>query len=144
MSRRRLITYVNDLQEKNVSFDSLEGKVGRVYMPKQDLNSMALNKMKVSHQASDLMMLLTLRAYSRWITKGGVCSNMPQNITCYVCSGQFWSITLLAWATLHSTRLLVKLTPKGVVFTFLFFSACLGMVCSVLMKPKRAICTMRY
>lgn len=33
-------------KEKNVSFDSLEGKVGRVYMPKQDLNSMALNKMK--------------------------------------------------------------------------------------------------
>ena len=49
MSRRWLITYVIDLQEKNVSFDSLEGKVGRVYMPKQDLNSMALNKMKVSH-----------------------------------------------------------------------------------------------
>ena len=37
------------LQEKNVSFDSLEGKVGRVYMPKQDLGSMALNKMKVGH-----------------------------------------------------------------------------------------------
>lgn len=36
-----------ELQEKNVSFDSLEGKVGRIYMPKQDLNSMALNKMKV-------------------------------------------------------------------------------------------------
>ena len=49
MSRRWLTTYVNDLQEKNVSFDSLEGKVGHVYMPKQDLNSMALNKMKVSH-----------------------------------------------------------------------------------------------
>jgi hypothetical protein len=48
MSRRWLIRHVSDLQEKNVSFDSLEGKVGRVYMPKQDLNSMALNKMKVS------------------------------------------------------------------------------------------------
>lgn len=35
------------LQEKNVGYDSLEGKVGRIYMPKQDLNSMALNKMKV-------------------------------------------------------------------------------------------------
>lgn len=33
-------------KEKNVSFDSLEGKVGRIYMPKQDLNTMALNKMK--------------------------------------------------------------------------------------------------
>lgn len=33
-------------KEKNVSFDSLEGKVGRIYMPKQDLDSMALNKMK--------------------------------------------------------------------------------------------------
>ena len=32
-----------------MSFDSLEGKVGRVYMPKQDLNSMSLNKMKVGH-----------------------------------------------------------------------------------------------
>ena len=40
------------LQEKNVSFDSLEGKVGRIYMPKQDLNSMALNKMKVSFAVS--------------------------------------------------------------------------------------------
>lgn len=38
------------LQEKNVSFDSLEGKVGRVYMPKQDLGSMALNKMKVRQE----------------------------------------------------------------------------------------------
>lgn len=35
------------LQEKHVGYDSLEGKVGRIYMPKQDLNSMALNKMKV-------------------------------------------------------------------------------------------------
>lgn len=35
------------LQEKNVGYDSLEGKVGRIYLPKQDLNSMALNKMKV-------------------------------------------------------------------------------------------------
>ena len=42
------------LQEKNVSFDSLEGKVGRIYMPKQDLNSMALNKMKVKATAPAL------------------------------------------------------------------------------------------
>lgn len=37
-----------------MSFDSLEGKVGRVYMPKQDLNSMSLNKMKVGHQGVQL------------------------------------------------------------------------------------------
>lgn len=37
---------VEKKKEKNVGYDSLEGKVGRIYMPKQDLNSMALNKMK--------------------------------------------------------------------------------------------------
>lgn len=37
---------IDKKKEKNVSYDSLEGKVGRIYMPKQDLNSMALNKMK--------------------------------------------------------------------------------------------------
>ena len=36
------------LQEKNVEFDNLAGKVGRIYMPKQDLNSISLNKMKVN------------------------------------------------------------------------------------------------
>lgn len=33
-------------KEKNVEFDNLAGKVGRIYMPKQDLNSISLNKMK--------------------------------------------------------------------------------------------------
>ena len=33
-------------QEKNVSADMLEGKVGRIYMPKQDVAGMALHKMK--------------------------------------------------------------------------------------------------
>lgn len=34
------------VQEKNVSADMLEGKVGRIYMPKQDVGGMALHKMK--------------------------------------------------------------------------------------------------
>ena len=33
-------------KQKNVSTDMLEGKVGRIYMPKQNVDSMALNKMK--------------------------------------------------------------------------------------------------
>lgn len=33
---------------KNVSRDDLDGKVGRVYMPAQDVGEMALHKMKVS------------------------------------------------------------------------------------------------
>ena len=33
-------------QEKNVSADMLAGKVGRIYMPKQDVGGMALHKMK--------------------------------------------------------------------------------------------------
>lgn len=33
-------------KEKNVGTDVLEGKVGRIYMPKQDVASMALRKMK--------------------------------------------------------------------------------------------------
>jgi hypothetical protein len=32
---------------KNVGSDELEGKVGRIYMPTQDVASMALHKMKV-------------------------------------------------------------------------------------------------
>jgi hypothetical protein len=35
------------LQVKNVGSDELEGKVGRIYMPAQDVGSMALHKMKV-------------------------------------------------------------------------------------------------
>ena len=34
-------------QVKNVSGDMLDGKVGRIYMPKQDLEGLALRKMKV-------------------------------------------------------------------------------------------------
>jgi hypothetical protein len=33
-------------QEKNVHSDMLEGRVGRIYMPKQKVDSMALSKMK--------------------------------------------------------------------------------------------------
>ena len=34
-------------QEKNVSTSMLDGKVGRIYMPRQDFESLALRKMKV-------------------------------------------------------------------------------------------------
>jgi ribosome production factor 2 len=33
-------------KEKNVGSDTLDGKIGRIYMPKQDVGSMALHKMK--------------------------------------------------------------------------------------------------
>ena len=33
-------------QAKNVGSDLLEGKVGRIYMPKQEVDKMALSKMK--------------------------------------------------------------------------------------------------
>lgn len=36
------------LQEKNVSTDLLEGKVARVYVPKQNLDTIALRKTKGS------------------------------------------------------------------------------------------------
>lgn len=36
---------------KNVGSDELDGKVGRIYMPSQDVGSMALHKMKV-HDSS--------------------------------------------------------------------------------------------
>ncbi len=36
------------LQEKNVSTDMLEGKVARVYVPKQNLDTIALRKTKGS------------------------------------------------------------------------------------------------
>jgi len=113
---------VNDLQEKNVSFDSLEGKVGRVYMPKQDLNSMALNKMKVSHH---------------WIVwHKGFWSADAFDTACPLvfeywrqCMQQYVSknhLFCLFWSILE------------------YHTACLGMVCSVLMKLRGAIYTMRY
>lgn len=34
-------------QEKNVSRDNLEGKVGRMYVPRQEVETMPLRKMKV-------------------------------------------------------------------------------------------------
>lgn len=34
------------LQEKNVGSDMLDGKVGRIYMPKQDVATLGLSKMK--------------------------------------------------------------------------------------------------
>lgn len=33
-------------KEKNVGSDTLDGKIGRIYMPKQDVGTMALHKMK--------------------------------------------------------------------------------------------------
>lgn len=35
-------------QVKNVSSDNLEGKVGRMYVPRQEVDTMPLRKMKVS------------------------------------------------------------------------------------------------
>ena len=34
------------IQEKNVGSDALDGKVGRIYMPKQKVDTIALGKMK--------------------------------------------------------------------------------------------------
>lgn len=36
------------MQEKNVESDMLEGRVGRIYMPKQAIDSVPQHKMKVS------------------------------------------------------------------------------------------------
>ena len=36
------------LQEKNVSNEMLDGKVGRMYVPRQEIGSIATRKMKVS------------------------------------------------------------------------------------------------
>jgi ribosome production factor 2 len=33
---------------KNTAFDNIDGRVGRIYMPKQDVDTVALSKMKVS------------------------------------------------------------------------------------------------
>ena len=38
------------VQEKNVAQSMLEGKVGRIYMPRQELESVALRKMKVTRR----------------------------------------------------------------------------------------------
>jgi ribosome production factor 2 len=35
-----------ELQEKNVGSDTLDGKVGRIYMPKQKVDTIALGKLK--------------------------------------------------------------------------------------------------
>lgn len=35
------------MQEKNVNFDLLDGKVGRIYVPKQSLDSIPAPKLKV-------------------------------------------------------------------------------------------------
>ena len=47
------------LQVKNVGSDELEGKVGRIYMPAQDVGSMALHKMKVHTLACWLLELVS-------------------------------------------------------------------------------------
>ena len=39
-------------QVKNVSRDNLEGKVGRMYVPRQEVDTMPLRKMKVSWSLS--------------------------------------------------------------------------------------------
>ena len=46
-SRHQNLTTACRLQEKNVSTSMLDGKVGRIYMPRQDFESLALRKMKV-------------------------------------------------------------------------------------------------
>lgn len=58
-------------QEKNVSADMLEGKVGRIYMPKQDVAGMALHKMKV--RASLLCWVCTSSCHERTLPWGGRC-----------------------------------------------------------------------
>ncbi len=39
------------------------------------------------------------------------------------------SLPLVVWAAQYTTWILVELTPKGVVFAFLFFSASGGLNC---------------
>lgn len=39
------------MQEKNVGSDNLDGKVGRIYMPKQTVDTMALAKPKGTKRA---------------------------------------------------------------------------------------------
>lgn len=43
------------LQEKNVSSDLLDGKVGRIYMPRQDIDTIPLHKMKVRHRSLQVL-----------------------------------------------------------------------------------------
>lgn len=45
-----------NLQEKNVRTEVLDGKVGRIYMPPQNVDSMALHKSKVSKEHFDCEM----------------------------------------------------------------------------------------
>lgn len=40
------------VQEKNASTNLLDGKVGRVYVPRQDMDAIALHKMKVQPLSS--------------------------------------------------------------------------------------------
>ena len=48
------------VQEKNVSSEMLDGKVGRMYVPRQELGSIATRKMKV--RASSVHMTAALRS----------------------------------------------------------------------------------
>ena len=90
-----LSSVVKCLQEKNVSFDSLEGKVGRIYMPKQDLNSMALNKMKVSVRGTLFFLLdhILLASGIRCSTciKIAVQSNMQSALLSSATPSMFYS-----------------------------------------------------
>ena len=46
------------VQEKNVSSEILDGKVGRMYVPRQELGSIATRKMKVRAASSQLLAVL--------------------------------------------------------------------------------------
>ena len=67
------------LQEKNVSSDLLDGRVGRIYMPKQQLDSIPVPAMKVGYSACSCDSMLDLVVQALQITEleseNNICFN---------------------------------------------------------------------
>ena len=56
---------LNVMQEKNVESDMLEGKVGRIYMPKQSIDTIPQHKMKVMLEDPISLILFLAESFTK-------------------------------------------------------------------------------
>ena len=64
-------------QVKNVGSDELAGKVGRIYIPSQDVGNMALRKMKVRAYLVNRVICRRLHLYAVLIIKSCGSNTVP-------------------------------------------------------------------
>ena len=84
------MAYGGALQEKNVSHEMLDGKVGRMYVPRQEIGSIATRKMKVNHLlASPALRIRDCCTARNWCAGPKLLSNQLSSLLVHVSNISF-------------------------------------------------------